>query len=224
MMVLFNTLLAVWLAASLPMVLTAILGQSFGAVLIEISWGVGPRIVGFRKTVFRLFPLGASIRFRHSATGPADEYGHVAGAMDQLAPWRRVLLALCGPAVCLQLAIILIGPAAITSFAAGFYQIVAGALQPFSTAQDYLASWRLAAQSLPFLSLLALTMAKTTAFNLLPFGGSSTLAALDALADAASVPLALREQVQRWLMLPLLLLAASWTCAIVYFAATKLQA
>lgn len=206
------------------MVLTAILGQSFGAVLIETSWGMGPRIFAYRKTVFRLFPIGAFVRFRHSATGPADEYGKVIGAMDQLAPWRRVLLALCGPAVCLQLAIILIGPAAITSVASGFHQIVVGALQPFSAAQDYLAKWRLAAQSLPFLSLLALTMAKTTAFNLLPFGGSSTVAALDALADAASVPSAAREQVQRWLMLPLLLLAVSWTCAIVYCASTGLQA
>lgn len=198
-------LAAVYVGSVLHPVAVAVAGAVLGAVLEQVSLGLGGRVVADAPVV-RIGPIPGGYVLFEGATEPD-------GAYNQLAPWRRALVPLAGPAAVLALAAVFLGPGGAlreASEAPGELLLVANKLAAVDAIEA-------ASQLLrgPAPVAFGTVFAKMSAFNLLPLPGLAGWDAVFAFAPAA--PWGSRVRVVGLVasMLGTLFIAACWVNAFV---------
>lgn len=198
-------LAAVYVGSVVHPVAVAVAGAVLGGVLEQVALGLGGPVVADAPVV-RIGPIpGGYVRFE-GATEPD-------GAYNQLAPWRRALVPLAGPAAVLTLAAVFLGPAGAVreaSEAPAELLLVSNKLVAVHAIEA-------ASQLLRGSALVGFgtVLAKVAAFNLLPVPG---LAAWDAaFAFAPAAPWVPRVRVAGTVVTTLgaLFIAACWVDAMV---------
>jgi membrane-associated protease RseP (regulator of RpoE activity) len=207
-------ILAILLASILVSIVVHILGMAaagrlIGAKIETISLFFGPRLwhskMGDTEFVLSLIPLGGFVKF--------DD------GFQKFHPLKRVFVAASGCALLLVLAVVAFGfSGAFQKFFNGFMQILSGVLSPrsygsqlFSTAYEFL-------KAAPFLACLGLIASKMAAANMLPLptmnGGEIILTLLSWVKP---MPERVRERIQQFGFLILLIILICWIVAFVYF-------
>ncbi len=210
-------LLAVAVCALMHVAVMAMTGRALGVALEELSFGLGPRLLRVGKLSIRLLPVGGAVRF---ATTDGAMAASDVQALDARPLGTQLLIGASGCIVLIALACALLGAmAGVHAVAAGFVNIVGGALSPLHTAQAVLARVEAAAHGLPLLTLLGLTAATTAALNLLPLPGANGGYLLGALGRGAGLDQRWPASITQILLLAYVALAASWLfAAAVYLA------
>ncbi|MDQ1811824.1 hypothetical protein RBA41_00760 [Massilia sp. CCM 9210] len=214
----FLTLCSIWAIIShVPVLLTAYVAQSLGVVVEGVTLGFGPMLLTRKNWILRAIPMNSSVRFKVTDSMPLLTAHEKKGALDVQPAWVQLLVSVSIPACLLAIACVLLGVDALRYFAGGFAQLVSGALEPFSSAQTYLASYHAALADQSFGFVLGLTAAKMAAFHLLPFssvGGFQLVLTVVQAFSARTLTFPRTERLVLWLTL---LLVASWALAVVIY-------
>lgn len=198
-------LVAVCAGSVLHPVAVAVAGAVLGAVLEQVSLGLGGRVVADAPVV-RIGPIPGGYVLFEGAT-EAD------GADNQLAPWRRALIPLAGPAAVLALAAVFLDPGGAlreASAAPGELLLVSNKL----VAVHAIEAASLVLRGLPAVAI-ATVLAKMAAFNLLPLPGLAGWDSLFAWAPAAGWVTRVRVVATVVSTLGTLFIAACWVDALV---------
>lgn len=172
---------ALLIANVLPTVASALLARALGLAVPRVDLGVWrPRLrsdIGGTAVTLTPWQLSSSYLLKDAAN--RDDYPETPGRLfDSVPPLVRALVIVTGPLLLLLATVPALGMEAFTAFAAGFGQIVAGALSPFGEAQALLAGFRETAAATPVRSV-AIVVSKLAAFALLPIppqpGGNALL-------------------------------------------------
>jgi membrane-associated protease RseP (regulator of RpoE activity) len=195
-------------------------GAGLGVTPVTISYGIGPVILRGRRILIKALPLSGYVKFKELDDLPLDP-ADTRNAFDTQTPGVQLLIAASGCIALLLIALAAAQFAGLRAFAAGFVQIIAGALAPMGHAQTLLAQAWQAVAGLPFLMVLGLVAAKLAAFNLLPLpalnGGFIAATVGRRIGLARLWPAALTQL----LLLAFIAVIASWAFALVLYVARQ---
>lgn len=173
--------IALLIANVLPTVAAAVLARALGLAVPRVDLGVWrPRLRSrIGSTAVTLTPWQLSSSYLIKDAADQDDYPTTPGRLfGSVNPPGRALIVVSGPLLLLLATVPVLGASAFAAFAAGFGQIVAGALSPFGEAQALLAGFRETAAATPVRSV-AIVVTKLAAFALLPIppqpGGNALL-------------------------------------------------
>lgn len=188
-----EVLLAICILAAIQLTAVTAAGFVSGVSIRQISFGVGPRLLQFRKFAVRAIPFAGWVKFKDTRS---DEYVDASAARtthDAYNHQPRIVqaaMALAGPASLIALALVLGYERGLSEVLTGFRQIFVGSLQPLTVAQAYIGA------------------TQSFAAN----GGFGALTAGDE-------PVAWQASLLKWAMLPWCALLLGWLVAFVYYVA-----
>ncbi|PYS87767.1 MAG: hypothetical protein DMF64_22315 [Acidobacteria bacterium] len=206
------------LLAALPICVTvhviamAAAGWLVGAPLEEINLFFGPRIkkvrLGNAYLDLHALPLGGHVKF-------SDDF-------QAVHPIKRIFIASFGCFALLVLAMLVLGTSdGLHKFFTGFYQIIGGALAPRSRGSKLLLAFYEFVKANGFVACVGLVASKMAAGNLLPFpvlnGGDIILILLNWIKPMS---LKLRERLQQFGFVILLVIMLCWFGALYFFLRT----
>ncbi len=194
----------------------ASIGKLFGITVREISIGIGLRLLHYGIFSFRLIPFSGHVEFKSAIEDSMDNVD-TTNAFDAQPTWKKTVVILSGPVLCAGIAVLLLGERAWREFLATFQEVLWGTLSPRFTGQRYLANAIEFIKQEPLVSILAVLMAKGSAFHLIPFPILSGGRALMLLANSVKASSTLTQDVIHWLMLAHLLVWLSWIVAIIQY-------
>jgi membrane-associated protease RseP (regulator of RpoE activity) len=216
-----EVLLAIWILAAIHVTAITAAGFVSGVSIRQISFGVGPRLLQFRKCVVRAFPFAGWVKFKDALADECVDTSAARTSHDAYNHQLRIVQAaipLAGPASLVAVALVLGYERSLSEVLTGFRQIFAGSLQPLSVAQAYISATQSFAANGGFGVLTAVLAAKLAAFNLVPLpmlnGGQALLALLRKPGDE---PAAWETSLLKWAMLPWCALLLCWLVAFVYY-------
>lgn len=194
--------------------------RALGITVHTMTFGIGPQVLALGRFRLSLFPAGGHIRLAMVADAPEGE--PVVGALDRAGCWKRVLLPLSGPLALVGLGTLLLGAPAIEQFTDAFAQLVGGALSPLGHAQHLLHGAAEALGRLAPMQVLGITACILAALNLLPFLGSSGLAAATGWLPQVALEGNAMARIQLLVLLPFtMLMLASWSLAMIVFVFSR---
>jgi membrane-associated protease RseP (regulator of RpoE activity) len=207
-MILASIIIAICIATSLHVLVMAAVARLVGAKVEEVSLFYGKKILKtkFGDTTFSLgtIPLGGYVK--------CDE------DFQNLHPLKRTLAPLCGCLALLILAMAVFGATeGFQKMARGFYQIASGVFAPRTQGALLVLTLFRFAEASTFLACVALVASKLAAFNLLPIptlSGGDILLTLTGWIKPLSEKL--RERIQIFGFIALLIIMLCWTIAFFY--------
>ena len=216
-----EVLLAICILAAVQVTAVTAAGAVSGVSIRQISFGVGPRLLQFRKFVVRAFPFASWVKFKDTRSDECVDRSAARASHDAYNHQPRIVqaaIALAGPASLVAVTLLLRYETGLSEVLAGFRQIFAGSLQPLSVAQAYISATQSLAAIGGFGALTAVLAGKLAAFNLVPLpmlnGGQALLALLRKPGDE---PVAWQTSLLKWTTLPWCALLLSWLVAFVYY-------
>ena len=216
-----EVLLAICILAAIQVTGIAAAAVVSGVAIRQITFGVGPKLLQFRKCVVRAFLFAGWVKFKDTRADEGVNTSEAPTSHDAYNHQPRIIqaaIALAGPASLIAVALILGYEKGLSEFLTGFRQIFAGSLQPLSVAQAYISATQSFAANGGFVALTAVLAAKLAAFNLVPLpmlnGGQALLALLRKPGDE---PAAWQTSLMSWAMLPWCALLLSWLVAFAYY-------
>jgi membrane-associated protease RseP (regulator of RpoE activity) len=209
--------------------LTAV-ARLFRITVREINFGIGPMLFRRGKVTVRALPLGGWVRFkdtRQEGIPSESPPNAVDDAFNFKPKVVQAAVPLLGALSLLLWSILLRPSAALPSFVHGFTQIIAGAFNPMTLAQNDLSAMARVEATEGFVVLLGILAAKIGAFNLLPLpslnGGQAILALLRK--DGRETPQWQADLTgSGWAILPLLTLFLCWLIALAVYFSGRLHA
>jgi|CXWL01.1.fsa_nt_gi membrane-associated protease RseP (regulator of RpoE activity) len=208
---------AAFLTSVLHVLVMAFIATSFGIVLREVSFGVGPRLWSFGLVQIRALPLGGSIKMK-DAREEELSVRESWGAFDQMPTWKQFLLPLSGPLIILGLALLILRNEGVQALFSAFAQMWMGALNPTTLAQQYLARVEPLAIEGALASAVALVGVKVCAYNLLPFPPLNGGHAIFAIGKRFGLTAAAEQKLTNFCIWPVLFLYLAWLFAFGVFA------
>lgn len=152
---------AAFIVIQLHTLTMAIVGALSGAKIENYGIFMGSPLLKFNvgsiPVTINYLPFGGFVKFSED--------------FEQIAIWKRILIALSGNAVLLATAMICLSfGVGFDKFLRGFWQIPLGAVSPFSVGKDLIAALVEFARQSSLVALLGVLAAKMAAFNLFPLG------------------------------------------------------
>ncbi|MEO0708923.1 MAG: site-2 protease family protein [Cyanobacteria bacterium J06649_5] len=187
-----------------------------GVTIQRISFGLGPALLKFGIVTVSPLLAGGSVTMLDSRMESIHETD-LSQAFNHQPMWVQVWVPLSGVVGLGAVAYGLTGSAAVSSFLAGFAQIIQGGLSPLGTAQRQLQSVQQFCEASSLQAVLGMTAAKLAAFNVLPLPGLNGGQALINLVKQGHPQVAWEAGLVQWLIWPGLLLGASWYLAMVVY-------
>ena len=217
----FDTLVLAF-AACLPIHLLAMAaaGVAFGVSLEALAFGFGPTILRAGRLRVGLVPLGGYVRFADASDGRALAPGEPL-PFDRRPLAQRLAIVLAGVLALVSVAFATLGGAGLAAFAAGFGQIVVGALSPFGAAPAMLHDGVQFAARQPFAAVFGLVAAKFAALQLLPYPGSNGGAVVAMTGSRLGLARFWSSSLRGVLGLAVLALGVSWAVALATFVLVR---
>ena len=210
-------LLAIALVAFIHLCLLASCAQALGITVLDVTFGIGPRMLG--TGMFRLswLPFGGSVRL--ATLSDAGDGTPAEGTLELQPRWKRVALPLSGPAGLFLLGWRILGGDAVDQLKDGFAQLLGGAVAPFGEAQVLLHTVATRLSGADALTTVGLVACKFAAWNLIPYTGSNGLQALEGVLSPGFLASQRMLRMRAIFTLPLLLLLlGGWAVALVLFS------
>lgn len=175
-----NFVFAVAMGAVVHLGAMAVAAEAFKVAVHQVVIGWGPALFSFGRWTLKLLPFGGFVKVRDTRDEPPHEWQELAPA-DAINGRSRTVQAailLSGPVALVLLAVAVRGADGLWSTAAGFTQILRGALDHDYAHELFDKLGETAQHGL--LPVFAITAAKIAAFNLLPLpalnGGQALIA------------------------------------------------
>lgn len=138
--------------------------------ILEIGFGVGPKIFKKGKVKIGLLPISGWVETLDSRTKELNSE-ELKGAFNHK-PWMiQVLVPLSGCATLLLVCYLIAGNSAITSFVSAFEQIFYGTLFPLTHGKQLVGEIEQFLDQQNLFNIIIVVQTKMIAFNLIPLGG-----------------------------------------------------
>jgi len=169
-------------ATLLHLLAMAVTAKLFRVKIVELSYGIGPKIFCLSKVSVRLIPFAGSLQMIDSRANEIEE-SELKYAYDHKSKLTRFLIALSGCAFLLAVGYFSFGKDTTQIFIGSFNKILTGVFSPFGSAQTFIESARGFVLSNSVSTILSATAIYFSAINLLPIpvlnGGQALLEIVD---------------------------------------------